>query len=81
MKLIKANLIDYKPHNNDAAKAINEFLDMHVPCAEVTEYNYHSPDVCRPRIYMILRDMNMSHIKTSVRKGKVFLINTLIKEK
>ena len=81
MKLIKANSIKYKPHDNDAARAIDEFLDMHVPCAEVTEYNYCSPDVCRHRIYMILRDMNMPRIKTCVRKGKVFLINTLAKEK
>lgn len=81
MKLVKT---DYRPvllrKTNDARLALEVFVDEHIPCAEVTEYNYKSARCLAHRLYMEINKSGFKNIKAVLRRDKVYLVNTLIKE-
>ena len=61
---------------------LQDFADSHVAVArvDVSEKEYVSISSCRSALLKSARKMNLDHIKTSIRGGEVYLINTLLLE-
>ena len=81
MKLIVSKAMKLINRNNNAAKAVREFLDMHVKCVEFVDHGYAHAKCAAHRLYMELRKLNIKNVRVAVRnKTHVYLINTLIEE-
>lgn len=82
MKLIKTKhaLKQINRTGNEALKAINQFLDMHVRCVEIVEHNYRDAKSLNHRLYVEIKHLGLKNIRNSMRNGHVYLINTLIPE-
>lgn len=78
MKLIKANIEDAKRTYNRIRKTLEEFRDSGEACMEVTEYTHKHAKSCASSLTTSVRRFKMFNIQVITKKGRVFLINTLL---
>ena len=64
----------YKVTSNQ--RVIEAFCEKHVPIMEVLDYPQANAESCRSCLIHAAKAMTKYHIKVSVRKERVFLINT-----
>lgn len=63
-------------------KVLQDFTDSKIAAARVdtTEKEYKSMRTCQLTIIKSAKRMHLDHVKTSIRNGEVYLINTLLLE-
>lgn len=78
MKLIKANIEDAKRSYNHNRKMLEEFRNSGEACMEVVEYSQAHAKSCASSLTTSVRRFKMFNIQVVMKKGRVFLINTLL---
>lgn len=78
MKLVKVNITEVKRPWNDNHKLLQEFENSNEPCMEVVEYTHKHAKSCHWSLSSSVRRFKMFHIHVVIRKGRVYLINTLL---
>lgn len=63
--------------NSDIFKTLEEFSKAKIRCAKIDEYHHKTAASCAQAFRSATRRYRMPHIKVTVRKDDVYLINTI----
>ena len=74
------NFKELKPIRTKMFKFLTDFQNSGLKCAKIEDWNYVSAESCQSSILAACKHYKILNIKAVIRKGEIFLVNTLISE-